>query len=29
MTVRIGKNLFEAFHTQNGLKQGDALSSLF
>jgi hypothetical protein len=26
--VRIGKNLYHAFPIQNGLKQGDVLSSL-
>jgi hypothetical protein len=26
--VRIGKNLSDKFSTENGLKQGDALSSL-
>jgi hypothetical protein len=26
--VHIGKNLYDAFPTQNGLKQGDALSPL-
>jgi hypothetical protein len=26
--VRIGKNLFGAFHIQNGLKHGDVSSSL-
>jgi hypothetical protein len=27
--VRVGKHLSESFPIQNGLKQGDALSSLF
>jgi hypothetical protein len=27
--VRIGKNLSDKFSTENGLKQGDALSPLF
>jgi hypothetical protein len=26
--VRIGKHLFDSFHIQNGLKQGDTLSPL-
>jgi len=26
--VRVGKNLSDMFHIRNGLKQGDAISSL-